>query len=36
MLKLFAALAVLSLAIGFTPAVANCGPAHPCQGALCE
>ena len=36
MLKLFAIVAVLSLAFGFTPAVANCGPAHPCQGALCD
>jgi hypothetical protein len=35
--KLFAIAVVLCLAFGFAPAAfANCGPAHPCQGALCQ
>ena len=36
MLKLFAMAFVLIVALGLAPAFANCGPAHPCQGAYCQ
>jgi hypothetical protein len=34
--KLFIIAFALSVALGFAPAHSNCGPAHPCQGALCQ
>ncbi len=36
MLKLFVIAFALSLAVGPAPVSANCGPAHPCQGAYCQ
>jgi hypothetical protein len=36
MQKLFAIALALFLAVGLSPARANCGPAHPCEGAYCQ
>jgi len=36
MLKLFAVALALTAALSLAPALANCGPAHPCQGAFCQ
>jgi hypothetical protein len=36
MRTLIALFIISSLTLGFAPAFANCGPAHPCQGALCQ
>ena len=36
MRALIAVAVTIVFAVGLVPAYANCGPAHPCQGAYCH